>query len=94
MTEEDKAAPEEQEQEPLDGRIVIVMSGDGPVPTYVDFQKVTPFHMIAIGEWLSLKGRQLIAMAESAEIESRGQPQIVVPSVGDEMVQEILGVSK
>lgn len=91
---EDQATPEEQEQEPQDGRIVIVMSGDGPVPTYVDFQKVTPFHMIAIGEWLSLKGRQLIAMAENAEIESRGQTQIVVPSVGEEMVQEILGVSK
>ena len=75
---EDQTTPEEQEQEPQDGRIV----------------KVTPFHMIAIGEWLSLKGRQLIAMAENAEIESRGKTQIVVPSVGEEMVQEILGVSK
>lgn len=98
MTEEEKPTPEEQAQEapevPEDGRIVVIMKGDGPVPTYVDFVKVTPFHLVAIGEWLSLKGRQLIAMAENAEIESRGQPNILVPSMDEQAVQEILGVKK
>lgn len=91
---EDQATPEaSEEQEPQDGRIVVIMRGDGPVPTYVDFVKVTPFHMIAIGEWLSLKGRQLIAMAENAELKGP-TPQIAVPSMSEDMIQEILGVDK
>jgi hypothetical protein len=94
MTEE-QAVPEEEVQEPSgDGRIVVIMSGDGPVPTYVDFVKVTPFHLIAIGEWLSLKGRQLIAMAENAEIEAKGVPNILVPSMDEQAIQDILGVKK
>jgi len=91
MTEEhDPGIPPEQQ----DARIVVVMKGDSPVPMYVDFVKVTPFHMIAIGEWLSLKGRQLIAMAEQQEITQQKRPQIAVPSMSEEMIQEILGVDK
>lgn len=91
MTEE-QATPEANQ--PEDARIVVVMRGDSPVPIYVDFVKVTPFHMIAIGEWLSLKGRQLIAMAENAEMTANQKPIIAVPSMSEDMIQDILGVNK
>ncbi len=90
---EEQTTPEAPVQELQDGKIVIIMRGDGPVPTYADFQKVTPFHMIAIGEWLSLKGRQLIAMAENAELNAP-QSKIAVPGMSEETVQDILGVNK
>lgn len=82
---------EEVQSEVPMSKIVVYMEGDSPVPAYIDFVKVTPFHLIAIGEWLSLKGRQMIAMSESAEAAASG---IQIPHMDTEEVQEILKVKR
>lgn len=89
MSEDPQAPTEETEkQEPENAKIVIICEGNSPVPMYIDFVKITPFHLLALGEWLSLKGRQMIALAESAE----RNPGIVLPSMDEEMTKRILGV--
>jgi hypothetical protein len=90
MTEDPKAQEEQQPEQPEEefAKIVIYLMGDTPVPQYVDFQRITPFHMIAIGEWLSLKGRQMIAMAENAE----KNPGIIVPKMDEDMIKRVVGV--
>ena len=94
MTEEDTIAESQEEEvqpDPPMSKIVVYMEGDSPVPTYIDFVRVTPFHLIAIGEWLSLKGRQMIATSESAEMANSG---IVTPKMDDSALQEILKVKR
>jgi len=77
-----------------DARIVVVCDGNSPIPKFVDFNAVSPFHLIAIGEWLSLKGRQMIVMAEQAELSTGKDSGIVVPGVDPDTVAQILGISK
>jgi len=80
---------EEQGQD--DARIAVILDGNSPVPKYIDFYKVTPFHLVAIGEWLALKGRQMIAMSEQAEAQRTGtDPRILVPGISPETVEKIL----
>ena len=95
MTEEEQQTDpqvpaEPQEGDETNGRIVVVMQGESPIPIYVDFDNVSPFHFLAIGEWLSLKGRQMIAMAENAE----RAPCIATPDMSEEMLRRIVGVGK
>lgn len=77
-----------------DARIVVVCDGNSPVPKYVDFNAISPFHLIAIGEWLALKGRQMIALAEQAELSAGKESGIVVPGIDPDTVAQILGISK
>jgi hypothetical protein len=90
--EDTNAEPQEEVQAEVPmAKIVVYMEGDSPVPAYIDFVRVTPFHLIAIGEWLSLKGRQMIALSEGAEVAASG---IQVPNLDSEEVQEILKVKR
>lgn len=77
--------------EPQDSRIVVILDGQTPMPKYIDFQKITPFHLVAIGEWLALKGRQMIVAAENAEVAAGN---IQVPGMDEELTKQVLGMGK
>jgi len=91
MTEEPKG-PEQFQPNPEDTRIIVILERDTSVPKYVDFRGINPFQMIAIGEWLALKGRQMVLLAEAGETAAGN---IAVPSLQDQdILQQILKVKK
>ena len=91
MTEDPNVKPDEVQMAADDSRIVVVLDGATPVPKYVDFAGITPFHLLAIGEWLSLKGRQLIAAVEANAGSNMGLSSL---DMNSDVVKEILGLSK
>ena len=82
-TEESKS-PEEFTPDPEDTRIIVILERDTSIPKYVDWRGVNPFQLIAIGEWLALKGRQMVLAAEAREAGSA--TGIVVPTRQDQEV--------
>lgn len=67
-----------------DSRITVVLVGQTSMPKAIDFYKVNAFQLLAIGEWLALKGKQMIAASEEAE------SQIQVPKLATPAPAEIL----
>ncbi len=53
-----------------DTRISVILDGSSATPKAVDFYRATPFQMMAIGEWLLLKAKQMITQAEMMEARS------------------------
>lgn len=89
MTEGEIPGMEVKEPDEKDSRIVVFMEGQTSTPKYVDFHKVSPFQLIAIGEWLSLKGKQMIAVTEQGEADSG----LIVPQMGGQLMKDILEVN-
>lgn len=75
------AQPPAPQPEPEDSRITILLVGQTSMPKAIDFYKINAFQLLAIGEWLALKGKQMIAASESAEVEaSIMKGQVSLPS--------------
>lgn len=81
--------PEQEAPSENDSRIVVIMDGQTSTPKYVDFSQVSPFQMIAIGEWLSLKGRQIVALSEQAGADT---PGIITPQIDQQLISSMLEV--
>lgn len=84
------AQPQAPQVGPEDSRITILLAGQTSMPKAIDFYKINAFQLLAIGEWLALKGKQMIAASESAEVES----QIMRGSIETPAVQQILRAPK
>lgn len=80
----DKAASE-------DTRISIILDGNSATPKAIDFYRATPFQMLAVGEWLLLKAKQMITQAEMAEARS---PIVAARRDVSKPVDKILRASK
>jgi hypothetical protein len=50
-----------------DSKLVVIFSGNTASIADIAFQNVDPFQMLAIGEYLRMKGKQVI-MAQEAEM--------------------------
>jgi hypothetical protein len=75
------AQPTAAPPDPEDSRITILLIGQTSMPKAIDFYKVNPFQLLAIGEWLALKGKQMIAASENMEVEQQIQKgKIEVPT--------------
>lgn len=81
---EEPKASEVFEPDPEDTRIIVILERDTSIPKYVDWRGVNPFQLIAIGEWLALKGRQMVLAAEARE--AGNVPGIAVPTRQDQEV--------
>lgn len=81
---EESKDPEAFEPNPEDTRIIVILERDTSIPKYVDWRGVNPFQLVAIGEWMALKGRQMILEAESRQ--AGNMPGIVVPTRQDQEV--------
>jgi hypothetical protein len=77
---------------PEDTRIVVILDGNSATPKAIDFYRATPFQLLAVGEWLLLKAKQMITQAEAMEA-SRGQIQAARLSASPPM-DKILRASK
>lgn len=85
----DVPTPEMPPTEPEDSRITILLVGQTSMPKAIDFHRVNAFQLLAIGEWLALKGKQMIAASEEAET-----GQIQIPRLATPAPQEILRARK
>lgn len=56
-----------------DTRISVILDGNSATPKAVDFYRATPFQLMAVGEWLLLKAKQMITQAEMMEARSNIQ---------------------
>lgn len=77
--------PEVMPPQDDDTRISVILDGRSATPKAVDFYKATPFQMMAIGEWLLLKAKQMITAAEQEEFK-----QISIARTGGPDASQIL----